>query len=192
MKLALPKVQRSDAPRPVPADYARGARPLPPRVERVPPPRAEGAAVGGAPRIDDAPAFAVRKDGTTVEGARIGFERRLRELARGLLPVFETLDLHGMSVEKAEAAVRSFCAGARGTVARTVLVIHGKGLHSPAGQPVLRDEVAEWLSTAPLARDVLCFATARPKHGGSGAMYVLLAARSPGPGSATGGARTAR
>jgi DNA-nicking Smr family endonuclease len=94
------------------------------------------------------------------------------------LPVFETIDLHGMTVEKAESAIRSFCASARGSVPRTVLVVHGKGIHSEAGHPVLRDEVAHWLSTAPVARDVLCFATARSKHGGSGAMYVLLAARS--------------
>lgn len=121
---------------------------------------------------------------TTVEGARVGFERRLRDLARGLLPVFDTLDLHGMTVEKAEAAVRSFCASARAQVARTVLIIHGKGIHSPTGQAVLRDEVAHWLSTMPVVRDVLCFVTARPKHGGSGAMYVLLAARPPSAGNA--------
>jgi DNA-nicking Smr family endonuclease len=115
----------------------------------------------------------------------VGFGQRLRELARGLLPVFDTLDLHGATAEKAEAAVRTFCTNARGPVARAVLIVHGKGLHSTAGQPVLRDEIAIWLSTAPVARDVLCFATAQPKHGGAGAMYVLLAARPHGTGSAS-------
>jgi DNA-nicking Smr family endonuclease len=142
--------------------------------------------------MEGAPAFEMRSDENTVEGARVGFERRLRELARGLLPVFDTLDLHGMNAEKAEAAVRSFCASARGQVPRTVLVVHGKGLHSPAGKPVLRDAVAHWLSTAPMARDVLCFVTARPKHGGAGAMYVLLAARPPGAGTGTSAARGKR
>jgi DNA-nicking Smr family endonuclease len=129
------------------------------------------------------PKFELRSDESTIEGARVGFARRLRELSRGLLPVFETIDLHGMSIAKAESAVRSFCASARGSVPRTVLIVHGKGIHSEAGHAVLRQEVAHWLSTAPLARDVLCFVTARPKHGGSGAMYVLLAARSA-PGGA--------
>jgi DNA-nicking Smr family endonuclease len=124
-----------------------------------------------------APKFELQSDESTIEGARVGFVRRLRELARGLLPVFETIDLHGLTVEKAEIAVRSFCTSARGSVPRTVLIVHGKGIHSAAGRAVLRDEVAHWLSTAPVARDVLCFATARPKHGGAGAMYVLLAAR---------------
>jgi DNA-nicking Smr family endonuclease len=134
----------------------------------------------------------MRSNETTVEGARVGFERRLRELARGLLPVFDTLDLHGLSAQKAEAAVRSFCSSARGQVPRTVLVVHGKGIHSPAGQPVLRDAVAHWLSTPPVARDVLCFVTARPKHGGAGAMYVLLAARPPGAGNAASDPRRNR
>jgi DNA-nicking Smr family endonuclease len=137
-----------------------------------------------------APTFELASDEATIEGARVGFARRLRELARGLLPVFETLDLHGMTVEKAESAVRSFCSSARGTVPRTVLIVHGKGIHSPAGLAILRDNVAHWLSTAPVARDVLCFATARPKHGGGGAMYVLLAARPQLSG--TGGPRSRR
>jgi DNA-nicking Smr family endonuclease len=139
--------------------------------------------------MEGSPAFEMRSDETAVQGARVGFERRLRELARGLLPVFDTLDLHGMTVEKAETAVRSFCARARGQVPRTVLIVHGKGIHSPAGRPILRDEVTHWLSTAPVARDVLCFVTARPKHGGAGAMYVLLAARLPGAGNAASGQR---
>jgi DNA-nicking Smr family endonuclease len=134
----------------------------------------------------------MRSDETAVEGTRVGFERRLRELARGLFPVFDTVDLHGMTAAKAEKAVRSFCAGARGHVPRTVLIIHGKGIHSPAGHAILRDEVVHWLSTAPVARDVLCFVTARPKHGGAGAMYVLLAARPPGAGNVSGAPRGSR
>lgn len=138
------------------------------------------------------PNITVRSDENTVEGTRIGFERRLRELARGLFPVFDTLDLHGMTAEKAEKAVRSFCASARGQVPRTVLIVHGKGIHSPAGQAILRDALTQWLSTAPIAREVLCFVTARPKHGGAGAMYVLLAARPPGAGTASGASRGSR
>jgi DNA-nicking Smr family endonuclease len=138
------------------------------------------------------PTFQLRREGTVTEGARVGFAQRLRELARGLLPVFDTLDLHGATAEKAQAAVRAFCAGARGPVARTVLIVHGKGIHSAGGQAVLRDEIALWLSTPPLSRDVLCFATAQPKHGGTGAMYVLLAARPHGSASASNASRKPR
>ena len=164
------------------ADYRRGAEPLPPRVPRVPPPPAPASVRPAAHGAGDTtPKFELRSDENTIEGARVGFARRLRDLARGLLPVFENLDLHGLTVEKAEGVLRSFCSNARGSVPRTVLIIHGKGLHSQTGHAVLRDALADWLSTAPLARDVLCFVTARPKHGGSGATYVLLAARPAAP-----------
>ena len=182
---ASPPLSRREPPSAVPEDYTRGVRPLEEQTPRVAPPdrRSIVSDRAAAPSSETVPTFQLRSDENTIEGARVGFGQRLRELARGLLPVFDTLDLHGATVEKAEAAVRSFCANARGQVARTVLIVHGKGIHSPAGQPVLRDQVAHWLSTAPVARDVLCFVTARPKHGGGGAMYVLLAARPPTPGS---------
>jgi DNA-nicking Smr family endonuclease len=167
-------------------DYTRGARPLPPHSNRVPPaPRSGGPPAQSSDGV--VPIFDIASEEGKIEGARAGFARRLRELSRGLLPVFDRLDLHGLSVEKAEVAVRAFCSSARGAVPRTVLIVHGKGLHSHGGQPILRDEVAHWLSSAPLARDVLCFATARPKHGGAGAMYVLLAARPAGSGLASSG-----
>jgi DNA-nicking Smr family endonuclease len=174
-------LKRREPPPAPPIDYKRGAEPLAERERRrrIPPPvpSNEGPLLGRGNEV--VPSFELRREGTTIEGARVGFGRRVRELARGLLPVFETLDLHGFTLEKAEHAVRSFCANARGAVPRTVLIVHGKGLHSPAGQAVLRDEVVIWLSTPPVARDVLCFVTARPKHGGAGATYVLLAARPP-------------
>jgi DNA-nicking Smr family endonuclease len=188
-KLPASPESRPPPPRETPSalseDYTRGVRPLEEHIGRVTPPDRRATASDRAAPVstDTVPTFQLRSDENSIEGARVGFGQRLRELARGLLPVFDTLDLHGATVEKAEAAVRSFCANARGQVARTVLIVHGKGLHSPAGQPVLRDQVAHWLSSAPVARDVLCFVTARPKHGGGGAMYVLLAARPPAPGS---------
>jgi DNA-nicking Smr family endonuclease len=42
------------------------------------------------------------------------------------------------------------------------------------GQGVLRQELTNWLTQAPLKRIVLAFTTAQPKHGGSGAVYLLL------------------
>jgi len=57
---------------------------------------------------------------------------------------------------------------------RSVLVVHGRGLHSKDQLPVLKDALRTWLSTARFARHVLAFATARPADGGAGAVYVLL------------------
>jgi DNA-nicking Smr family endonuclease len=50
-------------------------------------------------------------------------------------------------------------------------VIHGKGLGSAGGQPVLKAKVRGWLAQRD---EVLAFCQARAKDGGSGALMVLL------------------
>jgi DNA-nicking Smr family endonuclease len=56
---------------------------------------------------------------------------------------------------------------------RCVLVITGKGIwRSEAG--ILREMVPRWLNEAPNRARVLAIAHAQPRHGGQGALYVLL------------------
>ncbi|MCA1987238.1 MAG: Smr/MutS family protein, partial [Desulfovibrio sp.] len=39
---------------------------------------------------------------------------------------------------------------------------------------IIKDRVQGWLTRDPFKRVVLAFCTALPKHGGAGAIYVLL------------------
>jgi DNA-nicking Smr family endonuclease len=55
-----------------------------------------------------------------------------------------------------------------------VLVVHGRGEHSPRGHGILRGEMAAWLSQGSASVHVAAFATAEPQDGGEGAIYVLL------------------
>jgi DNA-nicking Smr family endonuclease len=55
-----------------------------------------------------------------------------------------------------------------------VLVVHGKGQHSPRGMGVLRGEIAAWLSQGASSEHVAAFATSSVADGGEGAVYVLL------------------
>jgi DNA-nicking Smr family endonuclease len=89
-----------------------------------------------------------------------------------------TLDLHGETTESARRLLAAFLAAERRPTRALVLVIVGKGRHSPGGEPVLRREIATWLSAAPAAAHVLAFRTAPRELGGSGGVLVLLAARS--------------
>jgi DNA-nicking Smr family endonuclease len=160
-------------------DYFGGVHPLRSGKSRVPPvkPPPERDARRRGPSLGGDVVFERRDDGFTMEGARAGAERRLRDLKRSKLRVNDSLDLHGMTAGEAERALEGFFERQRGPGERTVLVVHGRGSHSPGGRGVLRDEMARWLATAPLAEHVLCFATARPEDGGSGAVYVVLASR---------------
>ena len=60
---------------------------------------------------------------------------------------------------------------------RWVLIIVGKGLHSPDGKATLQSSVAEALAKRSPARFVLAFRTA-PRHlGGTGALVARLVDR---------------
>jgi DNA-nicking Smr family endonuclease len=109
------------------------------------------------------------------EGHVRGLDRRiLIKLRRGDYPVEGQLDLHGQTRAEARDALERFIIKSRHESRRCVRVIHGRGLSSRDGVPVLKGAVPEWLTHGRLARFVLAFASARPEDGGAGALYVLL------------------
>ncbi len=103
-------------------------------------------------------------------GVRTGVVRRLR---RGLYPVEEELDLHGLSQSAARDQLAQFLAHSREGGVRCVRIIHGKGYRSGARGPVLKSAVNQWLRRH---MDVMAFVSARAIDGGAGAVYVLLRA----------------
>ena len=106
-----------------------------------------------------------------------GLDRRLGErLRRGQLPIEAALDLHGMTQEEAHQALDRFVTDAHEGGRRVLLVVTGKGL-GRAGGGVLRAAVPRWLEGGPCRSKVLAHAPARPKHGGDGALYLLLRRR---------------
>ena len=110
-----------------------------------------------------------------VEGTRLGLDPRLvTRLRRGEFAVQAHIDLHGMVQPDAKPALEAFILDAVRKGLRTVLVVHGRGLRSPGGSPVLKHAAAQWLSHGHMGGYVLAFATARASDGGAGAMYVLL------------------
>jgi DNA-nicking Smr family endonuclease len=110
-----------------------------------------------------------------VEGARVGLDPRLlTRLRRGEFAVQDHIDLHGMIQPDAKLALQHFVIKSVGKGIRTVLVVHGRGLGSPGGRPILKHAAAQWLSHGEIGAHVHAFATAKAQDGGAGAMYVLL------------------
>jgi DNA-nicking Smr family endonuclease len=103
-------------------------------------------------------------------GVRIQVMRRLR---RGLYPVDDELDLHGLTQSAARNQLADFLAHSRDGGLRCVRIIHGKGYRSGARGPVLKVAVNLWLRRH---MDVMAFVSARAIDGGAGAVYVLLRA----------------
>jgi DNA-nicking Smr family endonuclease len=110
-----------------------------------------------------------------VEGARLGLDPRVvSRLRRGEFATQGHLDLHGLIQPDAKAALADFIVGAVRKGWRAVLVVHGRGLRSPGGEPVLKHAVAQWLSHGIIGGYVLAFTSARAYDGGAGAVWVLL------------------
>ena len=119
------------------------------------------------------------RDEDRAEGAdhdpRPGVQHKLlRKLRRGQLPPDDDIDLHGLTVAEARLRLADFLLHAGGRRLRCVRVIHGKGFSSPGMRPVLKPAVRAWLRQDDR---VLAYATALPRDGGGGAVYVLLRAR---------------
>jgi DNA-nicking Smr family endonuclease len=110
-----------------------------------------------------------------IEGIAPGIDKRLlRKLRRGDYALQGHLDLHGQSSEEAHLEVERFISAARAAGKRCLLIIHGRGLNSKEGIPVLKERLRVWLTRGRISRAVLAFSTARPADGGAGAVYVLL------------------
>jgi len=168
-----PPPARAPAPETPPAKAAPTAdketRPTRPLSRPLPRPRPVALVKRAEPAIE--------------HGRAAGVDRRSAErLRRGRLPVEARLDLHGHTQDQAHVALDHFLGEAQARGLRCVLVITGKGTTTRAAATgaatgasgVLRGQVPRWLNEPGNRARVLAFDYAQPKHGGLGALYVLM------------------
>ncbi len=144
-----------------PAAAAAAAADAMPLLAMAVPDGAEGASAEDA--LTGADALSFRRP-----GVRTQVQRRLR---RGLYPIEDELDLHGLGQAAARDNLAEFIAQSRNAGRRCIRIIHGKGYRSGARGPILKIAVNAWLRRHP---DVMAFCSARAIDGGTGALYVLL------------------
>ena len=99
-----------------------------------------------------------------------------RHLHKGQFSIQDDIDLHGLTAAQAEETLQRFFKETVAAGKRMVLVIHGRGLSSPA-KPVLKTMVHRWLAAGPWRHWVMAYSSARSCDGGAGATYVLLRER---------------
>ncbi len=99
-------------------------------------------------------------------------KRTAQRFKRGDMAVDGRIDLHGLTLDQAHRALSGFIRGAHARRARSVMVVTGKGGKEGFGK--IRREAPEWLARPDLRPLSLAVIEARPHHGGSGALYVLL------------------
>ena len=138
-----------DAPRPV-KGRVPPARPLP---AAAPPP---------------APAAVPVLDGS--------WEKRIRS---GRIVPDHAIDLHGLNLAAAHVRLDRAIGDALAQGWRVLLVVTGKPRPAPAPGETrrrgpIRAEIGVWHARSPLAHRIACVRQAHPRHGGEGALYVIL------------------
>ncbi len=94
----------------------------------------------------------------------------LDKLVKGQVHIDARIDLHGLERFEAQDRLHRFLDHAKSHGLRMLLIIHGKG--SKHGEtPILKTHLYLWLRQYPY---LLAMHSAHSKHGGSGALYVLL------------------
>lgn len=112
--------------------------------------------------------------GTTLDGT---WDRRL---TRGLVQPDATLDLHGQNMATAYALLDDRLEQAIGMGARVLLLITGKPPaegRRPTGRGAIRAAVGDWLAASRHAAAIAAVRNAHPRHGGAGALYIVLRRR---------------
>jgi len=156
--------------RPAPAPKAKTAPIAPPRAAADPLPalRWDGAAFTVGELAGGRPPPRAGKPDAEDKGIE---PRRKHRIAKERDPIGGRIDLHGMTQDRARAALEAFLRRSHDDGARAVLVITGKGVQ---GDGVLRRRTPEWLAD-PALRDVVAgISEAHRRHGGEGALYVAL------------------
>ncbi len=96
-----------------------------------------------------------------------------RKLKQGRYEAEARLDLHRMTVQRARREVFEFVEESSAHGLRSVMLVHGKGetRTQTRASGVLKACVNHWLRELD---KVQAFHSAQPRHGGTGAVYVLL------------------
>lgn len=137
------------------------------------PPRPAGTIRVSTPPLDPAPS---RAPGTTLDGS---WDRRL---ANGAVAPDRTIDLHGETLDQAYALIDGGLEAAIRARERIVLLIAGKARPDArpshrGGRGAIRAVVTDWLAASRHAGAIAAIRPAHPRHGGSGALYVILRRR---------------
>lgn len=151
---AVPKA----APAPAATVPAPAAKPAPKRMKAAPP----------APP----PPRTVARSANTLDGSWD------RQLSRGLVSPESAIDLHGHSLASAYDRLDRGLEQAIAQGDRVLLLVTGKPPRAESERPhargAIRAAVGDWLASSRHAGRIAAVRNAHPRHGGTGALYIVL------------------
>lgn len=155
-------------------ETVRPLRPVAMPVAAPAPAAAPRPAVSRSPAPKAAPPTRQPGPGVTLDGS---WDKRL---ARGAAAPDASLDLHGHNLDTAWTALDRALERAIGRGDRLLLLVTGKPPSEAKGKRgAIRAAVGDWLAVSRHAGDIAAVRGAHPRHGGSGALYIILRKRRP-------------
>lgn len=161
--------------------------PMPERAKPVPPPAAEPppapvptprAPKGRVPPVRALPEPRRAAPPITARTLDASWDRRLM---RGLADPDMTVDLHGHTLSTAHALLDVALARSITRGDRLLLLVTGKPPRPESERPhargAIRAAVADWLAASRHADAIAAVRPAAPRHGGAGALYIVLRRR---------------
>ena len=168
---ALARTVRPIRPQP------RPAAPTPATLPVVPPPKPPKPGRTGLTRAQPVlppPPPPARAPAAVLD---TGWERRIRNGA--IMPDI-SIDLHGHSLSAAHVRLNQAIGSALAQDLRVLLVVTGKppkGAGGASRRGAIRGEIGHWLETSAHADRIASVRVAHPRHGGDGALYLIVRRR---------------
>jgi DNA-nicking Smr family endonuclease len=100
-----------------------------------------------------------------------------RRLSRGAVQPDFAIDLHGYNLDSAYRTLDAGLAQAVAQGARVLLLVTGKPRDPASGRGAIRAAVGDWLAASRHSADIAAVRGAHPRHGGTGALYIILKRR---------------
>jgi DNA-nicking Smr family endonuclease len=103
-----------------------------------------------------------------------GWEKRIRS---GNIQPERSVDLHGHNLSGAYSTLDAALGNALRDGVRVLLVVTGKPRPdriAPGARGAIRAEIGHWLERSPHADRIASIRVAHPRHGGEGALYIIL------------------
>ncbi|UUL83032.1 Smr/MutS family protein [Sphingomonas qomolangmaensis] len=139
----------------------------PPKFVKIRPAPVPAALVAARPPAPPKPAAKATLDG--------GWDKRL---ARGLVSPESSIDLHGHTLSTAHRVLDAGLADAITRGDRVLLLVTGKppraDAERPYGRGAIRAAIGDWLAGSRHADRIAAVRGAHPRHGGAGALYIVL------------------
>lgn len=105
-----------------------------------------------------------------------------RRISKGVIHPDVTVDLHGHSLSSAHGRLDSALELSIAAGHRAILLITGKARsaeqrHREGGRGAIRAAISDWLAASRHAPNIAAVRRAHPRHGGAGALYIILRRR---------------